>query len=260
MNIFDSIILGFVQGVGEFLPISSSAHLFLTSYIFNFKYQGLAFDVMLHIGTLFAIFIYFYRDIISIISNSIKDIRGKDATFLINIIIATIPGGVCGVLLEHTAENIFRTPIVISLSLIFFSIVIYAVDRKGNGNKTEYELTSRDALIAGLFQAIAIIPGASRSGMTIIALLILGYSRYSAARISFFMSMPIIFGAGLMEMRKFSIASFDSSFITAFVSSFVFGILSIKFLLSYLKKNNLTPFVIYRIILGCVVIAKYFIP
>jgi undecaprenyl-diphosphatase len=260
MTAFDSIIIGFVQGVGDFLPISSSAHLVLTSYIFNFKYEGLAFDVMLHIGTLFALFLYFYKNIIKIVSNSVKNIKGDDAKFLINIIIATIPGGICGVVFEHAAENVFRTPVVISLSLIIFSVVIYAVDRKGNGSKTEYELTSRDAIIAGLFQAIAIIPGASRSGMTIIALLLLGYNRYSAARISFFMSMPIILGAGLMELRKFSASSFDSSFVTAFFSSFVFGLISIKFLLSYLKKKNLTPFVIYRIILGCCGLAKYFIP
>ncbi len=257
MDILNSVILGLLQGVGEFLPISSSAHLYLYSYLFNFNYQGLFYDVMLHIGTLFAIFIYFYKDLKDIISRALKDFKSYEAKFLFYIFIATIPGGIAGLLLEDIAENFFRTPQIVSISLIFFSIIIFFLDRRFGGNKTDRDFNIKDAIIAGLFQAVAIIPGASRSAMTIISLLLMGYSRYHAAKISFFMSMPIILGAGIFELRKISEVSIDLSFITGFLSSFIFGILSIKFLLEYLKKYNLSIFVVYRIVIGMIVLIKF---
>ncbi|MEF3281033.1 MAG: undecaprenyl-diphosphate phosphatase [Elusimicrobiota bacterium] len=259
MGIINAFFLGLIQGVGEFLPISSSAHLYLYSYLLGFEYQGLSFDVMLHMGTLFAIFIYFFSDLKNIFLNAVKDFKSYEAKFLFYIFIATIPGAVAGVLLENIAERVFRTPQIVSLSLIIFSFVMFFIDRKYGGSKTEKDFNLKDAIIAGVFQSVAIIPGASRSGMTIIALLLMGYSRHSSARISFFMAIPIIFGAGIFEIRKFSMVSLNGEFIIAFLSSFLFGILSIKFLLSYLRTNNLSIFVIYRLLLGVLVILKYFI-
>lgn len=257
MSLFQSFILGIVQGIGEFLPISSSAHLFLTSYLLNFKYQGLKFDVMLHLGTLFAILIYFYKDIHNLAMKS-TNTKSNEFKFIVNIVIATIPAAVLGFLLEDIAEKIFRDPLIISLSLILFSFIIYFFDKKPKEIKEEHNFNVKDAVIAGLFQSIALIPGASRSAMSIIGLLLCGYKRYSAARISFFMSIPVILGAGVFEARKLSISDINIYLIIAFFSSFISAILSIKFLLEYLKKHNLSIFLIYRIILGILVILKYF--
>jgi undecaprenyl-diphosphatase len=256
MDFMNSIFLGLLQGVGEFLPISSSAHLYLYSYLLNLKYQGLYFDVFLHLGTLFAIFFYFFNDIKNIVFSAIKNPIGKDFKFLFYIFVATIPGVVAGILVDDYAEKVFRNPVIVSFSLIFFSILIWIIDRKAyDNNKNEENFDIRSAIIAGIFQSIAIIPGASRSGMTIIALIILGYSRYAAARISFFMAMPIILGAGLHEIKKFNFY-FDQYMLSGFISSFFFGILSIKFLLSYLRNKDMKIFVIYRIILGVIVLLK----
>ena len=257
MEVINSFFLGLVQGLGEFLPISSSAHLYLYSYIFNLKYQGLCFDVMLHIATLFAIFVYFLNDIKKILISAVKNPSGKDFRFLGLILISAIPGAVIGFFLEDYAENFFRTPYIVSLSLIFFSIIIYFADRNA-GNRDEESFDLKSAICAGFFQSIAIIPGASRCGMTIISLLLLGYSRYSAARISFFMAMPIIFGAGILEIRKLSLSGISPGLIVGFLSSFVSGIFSIKFLLSYLKTKDMKLFVVYRILLGIFVLFKYY--
>lgn len=255
----NSVILGILQGLGEFLPISSSAHLYLYSYLTNINYQGLSFDVMLHMGTLLAIFLYFSKDIKNMVRNSLQNHKGEDAKFLFYIAIATVPGVIAGLTLDEIAENVFRTPLVVSLSLILFSFVIYFVDKKYGGEKTEKDFNLKHAIVAGLFQSIAIIPGASRSAMTIISLLILGYTRESAAKISFFMAIPIILGAGVFEARKLVFSDINIYLLVGFFSSFLSGVLSIKFLLSYLKKKDLSIFVFYRIILGLIVLIKYFI-
>jgi len=259
MDLINSIFLGLLQGVGEFLPISSSAHLYLYSYLLNLKYQGLYFDVFLHLGTLFAIFFYFFNEIKNIVFSAIKNPIGKDFKFLFYIFVATIPGGVAGLLLDDYAEKVFRNPVIVSFSLVFFSILIWVIDRKASGNnKNEENFDIRSAIIAGIFQSIAIIPGASRSGMTIISLLLMNYSRYSAARISFFMAMPIIFAAGILEIRKLSLVGISPELIIGFLSSFVSGIFSIKFLLSYLKTKDMKLFIVYRILLGIFVLFKYY--
>lgn len=258
MSFVESFFLGLVQGIGEFLPISSSAHLTLFPFFINKQYQGLAFDVMLHIGTLLAIVIFFYADWIEIIKETLKDPYSPQGKKLIFLAIATIPGAIVGLSLEKYAENLFRTPVMVAISLIFFSIVIWIADRKAKTFKEEKEFSLKDAILIGIAQSFAIVPGASRSGMTISAALMLGYKRFDAAIISFLLSAPIILGAGILEMRKLDINSIDNSLITAFASSFIFGLISIKFLLSYLKKRGMRLFVIYRVVLGLAVLTKYF--
>lgn len=258
MGMINSMLLGILQGVGEFLPISSSAHLYLYSYLANMSYQGLSFDVMLHMGTLLAIFSYFFKDIRNMIKNSLQNPKGEDAKFSFYIAIATVPGVVAGLTLDKIAEDVFRTPLVVSFSLIFFSFVIYFVDKKYGGEKTQKNFNLKHAIIAGLFQSVAIIPGASRSAMTIISLLILGYNRESAAKISFFMAMPIILGAGVFEARKLVFSDINIHLLVGFFASFLSGLISIKFLLSYLKKKDLSIFVFYRVALGIIVLIRYF--
>lgn len=257
MSLIHSFFLGLLQGVGEFLPISSSAHLRLYSFLVGIDYQGLFFDVMLHLGTLFAVLIYFWRDIFDIIKGLIKNDK-KSFNLVLSLIVATIPGVFAGLFLEDYAEGVFREVYMVGLSLIIFSFFIFYIDRKFGKVNNSKEFNLRDALIAGFFQSIAIIPGASRSGMSICGLLICGYSRSEAAKISFFMSIPIIFGASVFELKKAGSISFEPHLIVGFFSSFLFGIISIKFLLSLLKKSDLFIFVLYRVLLGSIVLLKWF--
>lgn len=256
MEILHAFFLGIIQGVGEFLPISSSAHLRLYSYLTSISYQGLYFDVMLHLGTLFAVFVYFYKDIFLIIRNFTSgDLETRN--FVFAIVISTIPAIIAGSLLDEYAEGFFREVYLVGLSLLFFSILIYFIDYKYGDVGNKKNLTYKDALIAGLFQSIAIIPGASRSGMSISGLLLRGYSRADAAKISFFMSMPIIFGAAVFEIKKVGGVQFSLPLIVGFISSFVSGIVSIGFLLSFLKRCSLKLFVVYRIMLALIVLFRW---
>ncbi|MCX7905159.1 MAG: undecaprenyl-diphosphate phosphatase [Elusimicrobiales bacterium] len=258
MDVWHAFFLGMLQGIGEFLPISSSAHLRLYSYLVGIEYQGLFFDVMLHLGTLFAVFIYFWKDILVLIKGFFSE-DNESREFILSIIIATVPGVIFGLLLEDYAESVFRQVWLVAFSLIFFSFFIMFIDMKyGRNYCCEKKFNWRDGFWAGIFQSIAIIPGASRSGMSISGLLFLGYSRENAAKISFFMSMPIIFGAAVFEIKNAGGVSLDIPLVVGFLSSFIFGILSIKFLLSLLKKSSLKIFVIYRLLLGMLVLIKWF--
>lgn len=256
MTLFQSAVLGILQGIGEFLPISSSAHLAIVPYFFGWNYQGLAYDVMLHLGTLCAILIYFAKDWLKIIKDGIQEPAGKDGKLLWLVALATIPGALAGYFLEGYAETLFRNPSWIGFNLLFFSIFIYLADRKPKQSFDISSINVKDALLIGFAQALAIFPGASRSGMTIMAGLFLGYKREDSARFSFLLATPIIFGAGVLEMRKFQSSILDLTGISGFLFSFISGYLSIKFLLSYLKTKNLTIFIIYRILLGLLIFAK----
>lgn len=245
-----AVLLGVLQGVGEFLPISSSAHLALAPYIFGAAYQGLAYDVMLHLGTLLAIIIYFARDWAGIIKAGLTRPKEADGRVLWLLAAGTVPAAVAGALLKGLAETAFRNPLWIAFNLVFFSVLIYAADRKPAQKLSIGELGFRDILLIGLAQCIALMPGASRSGMTIMAALFLGYTRYDAARLSFLLATPIIFGAGLLEMREIHAVDLNAAFAAGLTASFVAGLISIKFLLTWLRSRNLTPFLIYRILLG----------
>ncbi len=258
MSTMEAFFLGLLQGIGEFLPISSSAHLTLFPYIIGKDYQGLAFDVMLHIGTLFAIVIYFWRDWAAITKDAIVNRSKPEGKKLWLLAAATAPAALIGVLFEKQAETSFRSPHVVAAALILFSFVLYAANKRTSLEKEEKNFSIKDALIIGLFQAIAIIPGASRSGMTISAALFIGYKKYDAARISFLMSAPIILGAGILEIRKLNFADLNLNLAIAFASSLAAGLLSIKFLLNHLKNKNLNIFIYYRVILGSLVLIKYF--
>lgn len=257
MSNFQSAVLGILQGVGEFLPVSSSAHLAIAPYFFGWKYQGLAYDVMLHLGTLCAILIYFAKDWVKIIHDGVKKPRENDGKILWLVVLATIPGALAGYFLEDLAETVFRNPAWIGLNLIFFSIFIYLADRNPEQSLEISSINVKDALIIGIAQALAIFPGASRAGMTIMAGLFLGYKRQDSARFSFLLATPIIFGAGILEMRKFTASAMDASLVLGFLFSFISGWLSIKFLLSYLKTKNLIIFIVYRILLGGLILYKF---
>ena len=274
MTSIQAIVLGILQGLGEFLPISSSAHLALAPYLFGWEYQGLDYDVMLHGGTLIAVLLYFAKDWYEIIRDAFvpfldKANKGKGIVFLLKenikdkpdtagmlwlLILATIPAGVFGVLLDDLAENLFRNPAWMGANLLIFSIFIIWADKTARQDKDEKGLTIRHALLIGLAQCIALMPGASRSGMTIMAALFLGYSRPAAARFSFLLSTPVIGGAALLKALKFSAGDITMPFVFGILASFITGFVVIKFFMAWIRSKNLMPFMVYRIILGIIIL------
>ena len=295
MELIQSIILGIIQGLTEFLPISSSAHLVLTPRFFSWPDQGLAFDVALHLGTLVAVVSYFWKDWMEMSQKSIKSIKSKvksplsgggwgwvnlakeepipnpsqegnnkfaipstrDSQFrndkLFIIILATIPGILAGLFLNNYSETIFRNPAIIIFTLSGGAILLYLSDKLSKKNKSIKNLTLKMGIIIGLAQALAIIPGISRSGITITAALLLGMNRAAAARFSFLLATPIIFGAGIYEMPYLIKNGIDSSILVGILVSAISGYLAIKYMLRYLENKSYNIFVWYRLILAGVV-------
>lgn len=268
MTILQSIILGIVQGLTELLPISSSAHLNLIPWIFNWNIPE-SFDVALHFGTLLAIGIFFFKDWIKLIIGGFNQVVKKEKThegrMFWYIVLATIPGGIIGFLLDHFLEDYLTKPIIIAITLIVMGIILYIAD-KNCKSETEYEnMTLKQTFLIGLSQCLAFIPGVSRSGVTMTAGRIMGVKRESAAKYSFMLSAPIVLAASIFKLKDF-IEFFmvaDMTGIIAFamgvIMSFIAGIIVIKFLLEYLKKGSFKVFAIYRIVIGIIVISIWII-
>ena len=254
MTFIDSVILGIVQGITEFLPISSSAHLVIIPLFLKRAYQGLTFDVALHLGTLSALLIYFHKDWYMLIKNALLKNEPSDRRFLLYIGLASMPAVIAGLLFETVAETTFRKPLIISMALIIGSIALFASDKKSKLNKTIRDIGIKESLLIGIAQALAIIPGISRSGITIAAGLFSDLKRESAARFSFLLATPIILGAGILRISKTSAIEFNSIFFVGFLSAFVAGIITIDLLLKYLKKANLNVFILYRLLLSLAII------
>lgn len=254
MTELQAIVLGILQGAGEFLPVSSSAHLALAPKVFGWQDPGLAYDVMLHLGTLLAVAAYFAKDWLKIFSDALRGPAKPEGRLLWLLAAGSVPAGVAGLALNHAAETAFRDPRWIALNLIVFSLFIWLADRKPAQALEESSFTLKHALLIGLAQSLAIMPGASRAGMTIMAGLFLGYTRGSAARISFLLSTPIILGAGLMEARKLTPAAVDAAFFYGLAASFLTGLAVIWLFLAWMRKRGLTPFIIYRVLLGAAIL------
>ena len=203
ISTFQAIVLGIVQGLTEFLPVSSSAHLILVPWLFKWPEDpGLAFDVVLHLGTLLALLIFYWREWLAMVMSLVNGDRVQ-RRLLFLLIVASVPGAIIGVLLEKEAETIFRSPVLIAGTLATLGILLWAGDAIGSKKRKIGEITLFDAILIGLSQAFAIIPGVSRSGATITTARFLGIDRADAANFSFLMATPIIAGAGLIEARKF---------------------------------------------------------
>ena len=264
MNLTQSIILGLVQGTTEILPISSTAHLALLPWFLRWNDPGLPFDVALHIGTLLAIIYYFWRDLISVINEFIRGVftfnfkdypNGKIGFF---IIIATIPGTLFGLIFERQAAGILRQPIVIATTVFVFGIILYLSDKYSKKQKQISDMNLLDCLVIGISQALAIIPGVSRSGITITGGLIRNFKREEAARFSFLLSTPLITGAAILESRHLDLTAVASPiFVSGVFTSAVFGFLSIKYLLIYVQKSSYTVFVMYRVLLAALILFIY---
>ena len=260
LTISQAIILGVVQGLTELLPISSSAHLNLIPWVFNWKIPE-SFDVALHFGTLLSIVLFFYKDWLKLIKGGFNQVVKKEKTFegkmFWYLVAATIPGGAIGFLLDHfVGDQLGKMPLLIASALIVMGIVLYIVDKK-SPSKTDYEhMTFKQTFLIGFSQALAFIPGVSRSGVTMTAGRAMGVDRESTAKYSFLLSTPIVLGATLYKFKDFV---FGIPFFVGVISSFIVGVLVIKFLLEYLKKGSFKIFAVYRIILGLAIIGLYLI-
>ncbi len=256
MDLIQIIVLALVQGLSEFLPISSSAHLILVPKLLNWQDQGLAFDVAVHIGTLIAVVYYFRNDLITIIRDFFLSLQKRELVGESNIawavLIATIPAGLVGLLFKDYIEIYLRSPLVIASTTIIFGLVLYLADRK-SGQKSELKITLKDALFIGFSQALALIPGTSRSGITITMALFLGYSKQAAAKFSFLLSIPIILLAGglkALDLIKSKIEVDWFSLGLGILLSFLSAYLCIYLFLKFIEKAGMLPFVIYRLLLG----------
>lgn len=267
MRIEHAIILGIVQGLTELLPISSSAHLFLIPEFLKWDIPD-AFDVALHFGTLLAIGIFFFKDWLNLIKGgyqfAVKKKKTAEGRMFWYLVIATIPGGLIGYILDTYAENALEKPVIVAIALIVMGIILYIVDKNAK-SKTEYkDLTFKQTFIIGVSQALAFIPGVSRSGITMTTGRALGVKREAAAKYTFLLSTPIVLAATVFKLDEF-IKYFliaDTIGIIAFIigvlTSFIVGLFVIKFLLEYLRKGSFKVFAIYRIIIGILVLVLYF--
>ncbi|HEX7586096.1 MAG TPA: undecaprenyl-diphosphatase UppP [Patescibacteria group bacterium] len=261
-GIFQSFVLGIIQGLGEFLPISSTAHLAIVPYFFHWKDPGLSFDVALHIGTLIAVVAYFWKEWIMIfelafkkqVQNSKFKVQSYGKNTLWLIVIATVPGVLAGYFLEKDAETIFRNPLLIAFALAFAGLILYLADKYAKQGEGMEGINLKKALVVGLSQAVAIVPGVSRSGATITAGLFTGLDRKSAARFSFLLSTPIIFGAVALKLPYLWQRGLNPSMIIGILSSTVSGYLAIKYLIKFLENYSYKIFFWYRIFLAVAII------
>ena len=273
MEIITAAILGIVQGLTEFLPISSSAHLILVPWFLGWKPEGIAFDVSLHVGTAIAVLVFFWRDWIRLARETILGIKeGKplgnpDRRLAWFLIIGTLPALVAGLALEETVEAKLRSPLITVFTLAALGALLYLAEKKSRQNRTIDDYKWSDSLSVGFSQAIALIPGVSRSGITMTTAMFRDSTRTSAARFSFMLSTPVIVGAGLLQflhlIKAIRLPSEAAEIVNwnalcvGLACAAISGFLCIRFFLRYLQTRSFTPFVVYRFLLAGLVLAYY---
>jgi undecaprenyl-diphosphatase len=255
-----AIVLGVLQGLGEFLPISSSGHLIVVPWLLGWPDSGLAFDVALHLGTLAAVAFAFWRDWVRLIGAagrgvaSGRPLADPDSRLLLYLALATVPGALAGLALEEWAETLFRSPALVALSMALMGVVLWAADRRAARAGPDEEVSLRDALLIGLAQAMAIVPGTSRSGATISVALFLGLRREAAARFSFMLALPITLGAAVVKVPDLLAGDAAALPVVAGVlAAAASGFAAIRALLGYVRTRTYLPFVHYRLAFAAVV-------
>ncbi|MDI9613743.1 MAG: undecaprenyl-diphosphate phosphatase [Acidobacteriota bacterium] len=269
MEILSAIVLGIIQGLTEFLPISSSAHLILVPWFFGWEPGGLVFDVALHVGTALAVLAFFARDWIRLAREVVLGLKERaplgnaDRKLAWLLVVGTIPAMIAGFCLEEVVESRLRSPLVTVFTLAGLALLLWVAERRGRQDRSMESYSWGDAVWIGIGQAIALVPGVSRSGITMTTALLRHSDRVSAARFSFLLSTPVIAGAGFLQAYRL-LASGDGGaglewpvLLAGMVAAAVTGFLCIRFLLRYLVRNSFTPFVIYRLVLAAVVLAFY---
>lgn len=254
MLILQAIVYGVVQGITEFLPVSSTAHLILVPWIFGWQQPGVAFDVALHLGTAAAVILYFARDWAKLIKEGFTNPRSTEGKLFWFIVLASIPGAIAGIFLDaYMAE--FSSPIIISVMLMVMGVVLYLADKLSKKDIQIDQIGFKRSILVGLAQVLAIIPGVSRSGITMATGRALGIERASIAKFTFLLATPIILGDALYHIKDIMNEAVSApSFIVAVITAAVVGIISIRFLLNFLKKRGFGVFALYRLALGIVIL------
>ena len=265
MTVFQAIVLGLVQGLAEFLPISSSAHLALTPYFLGWEDPGLAFDVALHLGTLMALAWSFRADWIALTQSAWRIVRyrrvdGINERRVLFLVVATIPGAIAGLLVNDLAETTFRSPTLIACTLIIMGVLLWAADRFAPRARAESEITWRDAILIGCAQMFALIPGVSRSGSTMTAGRALGLERVAAARFSFLMSMPITLAAVILKTPEaLAQQGLSVALVAGILAAGLSSWLAIAVLLRFISRNSFGVFAVYRVLLGLFVLGSLYV-
>ena len=261
MDLIQAVVLAIVQGLSEFLPISSSGHLILVPHFFGWPDQGLAFDVAVHVGTLVAVLAYFRRQLSGLLSGWLDSVfRGKqtrDSRLAWQILAATVPVGLAGLTFADFIEANFRNPLFVAGTLTFFGILMVVADRWSRGDRDEFDLTWPQAMAIGCAQALALMPGTSRSGITMTAGRGMGLSRSAAARFAFLLSVPGIAAAGAYEAMKLFSSPEPVEWLPMSVGvifAALSGIACIHFLIKFIERIGLLPFAIYRLFLAAVIV------
>ena len=268
MDLLQIIVLALVQGLTEFLPISSSAHLILVPLLTEWEDQGLAFDVAVHVGTLTAVVVYFRKQLAemavdwfgSLPIKSGKSKQTENSRLAWAVLFGTIPVGICGLLFNDFIKESLRGALVIAATQFIFAALLWWSDTKGKRERNEYSIRWKDVLIIGIAQAIALIPGTSRSGITITAALMIGLTRDAAARFSFLLSIPVIVLAGGLETLHYLSVAKGSDFSSLFIGALISGVsafVCIHYFLKLLDKIGMMPFVIYRVLLGLLLLVMF---
>jgi undecaprenyl-diphosphatase len=260
MTVFQAVVLGLVQGLAEFLPISSSAHLVLVPWVFGWPDPGLAFDVALHVGTLVAVLWYFRDEWVRLTQSAFALLRTRrvdteEKRRFLHIVVATIPAAIGGLLLEDYAESTFRSPSLIAITLMVMGVVLWAADRSAPRDRPLGSMTLRDAVLIGLAQVFALVPGVSRSGSTMTAGRALRLDRQAAAMFSFLMSMPITAAAAVLKVPALLRSDDLTMLVVGILASAASGWLAIAVLLRYLSKHSFGVFALYRLALGALILA-----
>jgi len=262
MTFLQLVLIAVVQGITEFLPISSSGHLILIPFLTNFPDQGPMIDVAVHIGSLLAIIIYFFKDVAGLAKGGFATIGiGKDPVhkrLFLWILVGTIPAVVVGLFLKDHLEE-FRSTDLVAVNLIVYGLLLGAADRWGKQVKSFEQLTLRDAILVGIAQSLALVPGTSRSGVTMTAARVLGYGRVEAARFSFLLAIPAVAGAGLLAALELADATAEMQMDAMIAGGLTFlsAFATMAFLMNFLKKASMLVFVIYRVAMGVALLIMF---
>jgi undecaprenyl-diphosphatase len=261
MDLLQAVVLAVVQGLSEFLPISSSGHLILVPHFLGWTDQGLAFDVAVHVGTLLAVLIYFRRQLgrmaVAWVDSVLRRKHTRDSRLAWQILVATVPVGLVGLAFDDFIEANLRSPLFVAGTLTVFGLLMYAADRFGKGDRDEYGLSWGQALTIGVAQALALMPGTSRSGVTMTAGRMLGLTRSAAARFSFLLAVPGIAAAGAYEGLKLATSPEPVAWQPMLVGAFfaaLSGIACIHFLIRFIERIGLLPFALYRLLLAALIV------
>ena len=264
MDYLHLLLLSIVQGLTEFLPISSSAHLILLPELAGWEDQGLVYDIAAHVGSLIAVLVYFYKDIKKHSMAWIGSLQGgpvtQDARLVWYVIIGTLPVAISGLIFYEIVATAFRNPLIIAGATILFGLLLWWADVEGKRARDQQTLNLKDAVLIGLAQLLALVPGVSRSGITMTAGLMLGFDRHTAARFSFYLAIPVILLAGGYEIYRYFGEGNNTNLVAFMMVVVVSGIsawIAIKFFLALLERTGMLPYAIYRIFLGSILLYLY---